>query len=175
MEIWITVWPKTVKAKEQKDRTVWDSVKDEQFYFPLLYPNPALLSELVRLGDSSNQHRHQPLAWCAEQHHYAVARMCDALGMMLVFSLLPLHQPHHAHNPLQTDIHKAVSNRSIKVILVLCTPYKQEHQQLIQPKNRLTFWPCLVIRFRYIQTLTKHVFVCIIIHFCIFILIWSQN
>lgn len=80
MEIWITVWPKTVKAKEQKDRTVWDSVKDKQFYFALLYPNPALLSELVRLGDSSNQHRHQPLAWCAEQHRYAVGQNVWHLG-----------------------------------------------------------------------------------------------
>lgn len=80
MEIWITVWPKTIKAKEQKDRTVWDSVKDEQFYFPLLYPNPALLSELVRLGDSSNQHHHQPPAWCAEQHRYAVGQNVWHLG-----------------------------------------------------------------------------------------------
>lgn len=31
------------------------------------------------------------------------ARIHDALGAVLVFGLLPVHQPHHTHDPLQTD------------------------------------------------------------------------
>lgn len=61
-----------------------------------------------------------------------LARMCDA-GCDAGFQFVTFYQPHHAHNPPQTDIHKAVSNRSTKVILVLCTLCKQEHQWLLQP------------------------------------------